>query len=58
MKDNPLLKYAELLAFDIELLCKNLEHRGNSNIIFQIRKSSLGLCPQGINSCIPTAGIV
>lgn len=40
MKDNPLLKYAEQLAVDIELLCKSLEHKGNSNIIFQIRKSS------------------
>lgn len=40
MKDNPLLKNAEQLAFDIESLCKTLEHKGNSNIIFQIRKSS------------------
>ena len=40
MKDNPLLKNAEQLAFDIEFLCKTLEHKGNSNIIFQIRKSS------------------
>ena len=40
MKDNPLLKNAELLAFDIESLCKTLEYKGNSNIIFQIRKSS------------------
>jgi four helix bundle protein len=40
MKDNPLLKYAEQLAFKIESLCKTLEHKGNSNIIFQIRKSS------------------
>ena len=35
-----MLKYAEQLAVDIESLCKTLEHRGNSNIIFQIRKSS------------------
>ena len=34
MKDNPLLKNAEQLAVDIEYLCKNLEHKGNSNIIF------------------------
>ena len=40
MKDNPLLKNAEQLAVDIQSLCKNLEHKGNSNIIFQIRKSS------------------
>ena len=40
MKDNPLLKYAEQLAFEIEALCKSLEHKGNSNAIFQIRKSS------------------
>ena len=40
MKDNPLLKNAEQLAFDIESLCKTLEHKGNSNIIYQIRKSS------------------
>ena len=40
MKDNPLLKNAEQLAVDIELLCKSLEHKDNSNIIFQIRKSS------------------
>ncbi len=40
MKDNPLLRNAEQLAFGIENLCKTLEHKGNSNIIFQIRKSS------------------
>lgn len=40
MKDNPLLKNAEQLAVDVETLCKSLEHKGNSNIIFQIRKSS------------------
>ena len=40
MKNNPLLKYAEQLAIDIESLCKALEHKGNSNIIFQIKKSS------------------
>ena len=40
MKDNPLLKNAGQLAVDIESLCKTLEHKGNSNIIFQIRKSS------------------
>ena len=40
MKDNLLLKYAEQLAIEIESLCKALEHKGNSNIIFQIRKSS------------------
>ena len=40
MKDNPILKNAEQLAVDIETLCKTLEYKGNSNIIFQIRKSS------------------
>ena len=40
MKNNPLLKKAEQLAIDIETLCKTLEHKGNSNIVFQIRKSS------------------
>ena len=40
MKDNPLLKNAEHLAVDVETLCKTLEHKSNSNIIFQIKKSS------------------
>lgn len=40
MKDNPLLKYSEQLAVDIETLCKSLERKDNSNAIFQIRKSS------------------
>ena len=40
MKDNPLLKYAEQLAIEIEILCKSLERKSNSNAIFQIRKSS------------------
>ncbi len=40
MKDNPLLKYSEQLAFEIEALCKSLERKDNSNSIFQIRKSS------------------
>ena len=40
MKNNPLLKYAEQLAFEIESLCKSLERKDNSNAIFQIRKSS------------------
>ena len=40
MKDNPLLKNAEQLAVDIESLCKTLDHKGNSNIIYQIKKSS------------------
>ena len=38
MENNPLLKYSEQLAIDIEFLCKNIS--GNSNILFQIRKSS------------------
>ena len=40
MKDNPLLKYSEQLAINVEALCKALDHKGNANIIFQIRKSS------------------
>ena len=40
MNDNPLLKYAEQLAVNIETLCKSLEGKDNSNTIFQIRKSS------------------
>ena len=40
MKDNPLMKYSEQLAVEIEKLCKTLDKRDNSNTIFQIRKSS------------------
>lgn len=40
MKENPLLKYAEQLAVDIELLCRTLVPKDNSNTTFQIRKSS------------------
>ena len=40
MKDNPLMKYSEQLAFEIETLCKSLGIKDNSNAIFQIRKSS------------------
>ena len=40
MKSNPLLKNAEQLAVSIEILCKTLDRTDNSNIIFQIRKSS------------------
>ena len=38
MADNLILKYSEQLATDIELLCKTI--KGNSNTVFQIRKSS------------------
>ena len=38
MAKNLLLDYSEQLAVGIEMLCKNI--RGNSNIVFQIRKSS------------------
>ncbi len=56
MKDNPLLKCAEQLAFEIESLCKSLESKHNSNAIFQIRKSSSSVfanvteaqCPQSL----------
>ena len=40
MKNNPLMKYSEQLAVEIEKLCKSLEKKDNSNTIFQIRKSS------------------
>ena len=40
MKNNPLMKYSEELAVEIEKLCKSLEKSDNSNTIFQIRKSS------------------
>lgn len=40
MKNNPLMKYSEELAIDIEKLCKSLEKKDNSNTTFQIRKSS------------------
>ena len=40
MKDNPLMKSSEQLAVDIDNLCKVLDKKGNSNTIFQIRKSS------------------
>jgi len=38
MADNLILKYSEQLAADIESLCKTIH--GNSNTVFQIRKSS------------------
>ena len=38
MKDNLLLKYSEELAVKIELLCREI--KGNSNMVFQIWKSS------------------
>ncbi len=40
MKDNPLMKYSEQLAVEINLLCKLIDRKDNSNTIFQIRKSS------------------
>ena len=40
MKDNPLMKYSEQLAVEIEKLCKSIDKKDNSNTIFQIRKSS------------------
>ncbi len=38
MKDNQLLIYSEQLAAGIDFLCKTIS--GNSNAVFQIRKSS------------------
>ena len=40
MKENLLLKYAEQLAVDIEMLCKDIKSANNSNTLFQLRKSS------------------
>ena len=41
MKENLLMKYAEQLATEIELLCQSLSKTKDcSNIVFQIRKSS------------------
>ena len=40
MKNNPLMKYSEELAIEIEKMCKTLEKKDDSNTIFQIRKSS------------------
>ena len=41
MKDNPLMKYSEQLAVEIEKLCKSLDNKkDNANTILQIRKSS------------------
>lgn len=38
MKENLLLKYSEELAVKAEMLCREI--KGNSNVIFQLRKSS------------------
>ena len=38
MAKNPLLEYSEELAEKCELLCQSI--RGNSNAVFQLRKSS------------------
>ena len=40
MKENPLLKYSEQLAVEIQSLCETLDRKNNANIIFQITKSS------------------
>ncbi len=41
MKDNPLMKYSEQLAIEIEKMCKYLDNKkDNSNTILQIRKAS------------------
>mgnify|MGYP003291333187 CR=1 FL=1 len=37
---NPLMKYSEQLAVEIEIMCKQLNKKENSNTIFQLRKSS------------------
>ena len=40
MKTNPLMQYSEQLAVQTDKLCKALTRKDNSNVIFQIRKSS------------------
>ena len=41
MKENPLMKYSEQLAVEIEKMCKSLDNKkDNANTILQIRKSS------------------
>ena len=40
MSENLLMKYSEEFAVKVEKLCKTLPRGSNSNIIFQIRKSS------------------
>ena len=40
MRENPLMKYSEQLAVEIERLCKTLDKKDHSNTILQIRKSS------------------
>lgn len=40
VKNNPLMKYSEQLAVEIEIMCKQLNKKENSNTIFQLRKSS------------------
>ena len=40
MKENPLLKYAEQLAVQIDALSKPLKSKDSANTVFQIRKSS------------------
>lgn len=40
MKDNPLMKYSEQLAVEIEMLCRSLDKKENANTISQIRRSS------------------
>ena len=38
MKNNPLMKQSEQLAVEIDLLCRTLDKKENSNTIFQIKK--------------------
>ena len=40
MKENLLLKYSEQLAVESDELCKAIKGSGNSNTVFQLRKSS------------------
>lgn len=41
IKDNPLMKYSEQLAIEVEKMSKSLDNKkDNANTILQIRKSS------------------
>ena len=40
MKENPLMKYAEQLAVNIELMCQAFDSKVSANTVIQIRKSS------------------
>ena len=45
MKNNPLMKQSEQLAVEIDLLCRTLDKKENSNTIFQIKKVHQAFLP-------------